>query len=58
VVRVSASASLSVAVVAVVVTETVVTVKEVIADAKLEARARRVLHLENLLLSCKWISPT
>jgi hypothetical protein len=53
VVRVSASASLSEDVAAVVVTEIEVIVREVTADVMLAARARRVHHLESLLLNCE-----
>lgn len=47
----SASASLSVDVAAVVVTEIEVIAREVTADVMLAARARRVHHLESLLLN-------
>ena len=50
----SANASLSVDVVAVVVIEIEATVREVTADVML-ARARRVHHLESLLLNCKFM---
>lgn len=47
------SASLSVDVVDVVVTETVAIAREVTADVRPAARARKVLHPENSRLNCK-----